>query len=69
MTTQIANVARLLGATVHVYPVPGRTSIEHLHGKITGVDSVGISVVEDPDGSPGAEQFLPWMSIGRLVRV
>ena len=68
MTTQIANVARLLGSTAHIYPVPSRTSIEHLHGKITGVDSVGISIVEVVDGDPTPEQFLPWTSIGRLVR-
>jgi len=68
MTTQVTNVARCYGSVVDLHLVAGLAPIELVHGKITGVDSVGVSIVEATDGSSrAAEQFFPWASIGRIV--
>ena len=69
MTTQIANAARLFGSMVELHLVVGVSPIECVCGKITGVDGVGVSILESVDaGEPGTvEQFFPWTSIGRIV--
>ncbi len=70
MTTQIANIARIQGTVAHVYLTDDSSPGEHIHGKITGVDGVGLSITEAvPEGEPrAAEQFFPWASIRRIVR-
>ena len=68
MTTQIANVSRLYGSVAELHLAAAISPSERVHGKITGVDSVGVSIVDVTDGGPrGAEQFFPWTSIGRIV--
>ena len=68
MTTQIANVARLYGSVVDLHLVAALSPLELVQGKITGVDSVGVSIVEATEGSTRApEQFFPWSSISRIV--
>lgn len=73
MTTQVANVSRLYGSIVEVHLVATSGPIERVKGKITGVDSVGVSIVETPEdaddvsSSAPHEQFFPWTSIGRIV--
>lgn len=71
MSTQVANIARLQGTVADVYLTDDSSPGGHLHGKITGVDGVGLSIVETvPDGEPRpAEQFFPWASIRRIVKL
>ena len=69
MTTQIANIARLQGSMADLHLIAGRSAQDHIRGKITGVDGVGISIVEITDGERAAEQFFPWTSVGHIVLV
>lgn len=69
MTTQIANVARLLGSMADIHLTGAESPDGHVSGKITGVDGTGVSIMEMADGAPvSTEQFFPWTSIDRIVK-
>ena len=75
MTTQVANVSRLYGSVVELHLVATPAPEKPIRGKITGVDGIGVSIVEpagdtaggDTAGETGGEQFFPWTSIERIV--